>query len=276
MELPGLIYCASREWTEKLTELIRERLPLKAAFYHGGVSSEDRLKIQRQFLDDELDVLCCTNAFGMGINKPNIRLIVHFHYPKHLNAYLQEIGRAGRDGEKSLAIMLYMESDDRIPLSLIEKEYPSEQLLGTILKRLDREEVPLERERVMALMYEEGAGETATRFLWEQLTREKSRLMTVPYIALFSKCRNLIKERRNRQLADLSQMREWIREKGCRRAAILKFFNEPIQASPVLCCDACGVEPADFARKNGSLEQPGYHSAQSWEEVLKQLLIADK
>lgn len=276
VKLPGIIYCSSREWTEKLTAIIRERLPLRAACYHGGMSGEDRLKIQRQFLAGELDVLCCTNAFGMGINKPDIRLIVHFHYPKHLNAYLQEIGRAGRDGEQSLAIMLYMESDDRIPFSLIEKEYPSEQLLRTILQRLDREGVPLDQERTMALMDEEGAGETAARFLWEQLSREKSRQMAVPYTALFSKCAALIKERRNRQLADLNQMRMWIREKGCRREAVLKNFHETIRDAPIFCCDACGVKLTDFACGSFSSRQIEKAPDISWEESLRQLLVADK
>ena len=67
--------------------------------YHGGMDQESRILIQQQFLHNQLDIICATSAFGMGINKENIRFVIHFHMPQQMESYLQEIGRAGRDGK---------------------------------------------------------------------------------------------------------------------------------------------------------------------------------
>ena len=67
--------------------------------YHGGMDQESRILIQQQFLHNQLDIICATSAFGMGINKENIRFVIHFHMPQNMESYLQEIGRAGRDGK---------------------------------------------------------------------------------------------------------------------------------------------------------------------------------
>src|SRR5699024_924381 len=71
----------------------------RIAFYHAGMQPEDRLKIQEQFIYDQLDIICCTSAFGMGIDKSNIRTVIHYHPPTQLESFLQEVGRAGRDGK---------------------------------------------------------------------------------------------------------------------------------------------------------------------------------
>lgn len=79
----------------------------KVAYYHGGLEASERSRLQEQFIDNQIDILCATNAFGMGIDKPDVRGVIHFDLPDSLENYLQEIGRAGRDGQKSWALLLY-------------------------------------------------------------------------------------------------------------------------------------------------------------------------
>ena len=86
---------------------------------------EERMLIQQQFMNDQLQLVICTSAFGMGVNKANTRYIIHFHYPTNIASYLQEIGRAGRDGEPSIAILLCSPLDHDLPISIIEDELPS-------------------------------------------------------------------------------------------------------------------------------------------------------
>lgn len=92
------------------------------SIYHGGLNHEERILIQQQYIHNQLDVICATSAFGMGINKENIRYVIHFHMPMNMESYLQEIGRAGRDGKPSLALLLYAPFDEQLPMQLVESE----------------------------------------------------------------------------------------------------------------------------------------------------------
>lgn len=106
----GIIYCASRRQVDELTLLLNEkRIP--ALSYHAGLSDEERKTNQTRFVRDEIPVIVATVAFGMGINKPNVRFVIHYDLPKSLEQYYQEIGRAGRDGEAAHALLLYSEGD---------------------------------------------------------------------------------------------------------------------------------------------------------------------
>jgi ATP-dependent DNA helicase RecQ len=107
---PGLVYVATRKDTERYQESLAGR-GLRVAAYHGGLRAGDRERVHQQFLDDEVDVVVATSAFGMGIDKPNVRFVIHAHICESLDAYYQEIGRAGRDGEPALALLLYREED---------------------------------------------------------------------------------------------------------------------------------------------------------------------
>src|SRR5690625_4139487 len=89
--VPILIYFSSRRTAEEIASMLASNLShLRIAFYHSGMEQMDRISIQQQFMNDQLDVICCTSAFGMGINKSNIRLIIHYHFPPQLESYIQE------------------------------------------------------------------------------------------------------------------------------------------------------------------------------------------
>lgn len=106
----GLIYCLTRQDTEEIATKLQEA-GFAAACYHAGLNSEERSQVQREFLNDDLHIVCATVAFGMGIHKNNVRFVIHYNLPKNLESYYQEIGRAGRDQEISDAILFYSFKD---------------------------------------------------------------------------------------------------------------------------------------------------------------------
>ncbi|MGH8019240.1 MAG: RecQ family ATP-dependent DNA helicase, partial [Opitutaceae bacterium] len=123
----GIVYCASRAATERTAEALAKN-GHRARPYHAGLTGEERHRNQEAFLRDEVTIICATIAFGMGINKPNVRWIVHYDLPKNIEGYYQETGRAGRDGLPSDCLLLYSAGDVAKQLHFIdEMSDPSEQ-----------------------------------------------------------------------------------------------------------------------------------------------------
>ena len=123
----GIVYCATRKTTEALTDTLNQ-MGHPAVAYHGGMSPDAREAAQRDFITDKVPVVVATNAFGMGIDKSNVHYVIHHNLPESIEAYYQEAGRAGRDGEPSRCTLLWNESDIVTRRRLLDNDYENERL----------------------------------------------------------------------------------------------------------------------------------------------------
>ena len=257
---PGIVYAATRKSAEELAEAIAER-GLKAAPYHAGLGKKDRENAQADFMDDKLEVIVATIAFGMGVDKPNVRFVFHHAISDSIDAYYQELGRAGRDGKPAQAVLFYRPEDiglrrffggsgqvnpDEIqqvaeaiaeargaadPADLADRTELSQTKLTTAVSRLE-EAGAVERT---------ATGEVA-------LKRDCPPLDEAVEEAAKSQ-----ENRREFERSRLEMMRSYAESSACRREQLLSYFGEPYDP-PCGLCDNCeagmgaaaGEEP--FAR----------------------------
>ncbi|MDT5269000.1 MAG: ATP-dependent helicase RecQ [Acidobacteriota bacterium] len=131
----GIVYTSTRKSVEQITrKLLDSRLSVIG--YHAGMTDEERVRAQEDFMTGRAQVIVATNAFGMGIDKPDIRFVVHFHLPGSIEAYYQEIGRAGRDGKQSVCLLLFNYADKRTQDYFIEGSYPPPELIAKVYEAL--------------------------------------------------------------------------------------------------------------------------------------------
>ena len=131
----AIVYARSRKRTKEMAQLLSQQ-GITTTFYHAGLDPDVKDQRQKAWQKDEVRVMCATNAFGMGIDKPDVRVVIHIDCPDSLEAYFQEAGRAGRDGQKSYAVLLYNKHDELKLCKRVDDTFPSKELIQDIYEHL--------------------------------------------------------------------------------------------------------------------------------------------
>lgn len=218
---PGIIYVSSRKRADELALLIKDQVA-GVASYHAGIEQEDRTFVQAQFLSGELEWICATNAFGMGIHKDDVRQVIHEHIPSTIANYIQEVGRAGRDGQLSIATLIYTPEDIRKAKFMVQEDLPQEEEVRYFAHSL------AERKTFQEAATLAGVGETGKRILQYYLER----------LSVEETIRKIDTQRHKKE-TELQKMVEFIGRETCIRESILRFFGEALQERPPICCAAC-------------------------------------
>jgi ATP-dependent DNA helicase RecQ len=264
---PGIIYFSSKKLAEITVERLKKNGVLKVAAYHGGMTHEDRILIQQQFLHGQLDYICATSAFGMGINKEDIRFVIHFHMPLQMESYLQEIGRAGRDTNQSIAILLYSRGDENLALQLAEGELPSSPQLDWLFNELtltgNSFDIPEE------LCVRGGFSEIQWRLTLDFINTNREDQKELKHI--LDEFKQFIAKRKNYKVRKIYEMIQFIKHGDCRRLLVLDYFNNSYPANKVsYCCDNCGLELTPFLEEKKSVVEG--NTTVSWVTKLTKLL----
>ncbi len=275
-DIPTLIYFSSRKQAEKMAKELAEALPdRRIAFYHGEMAQEDRIVVQQQFMNDQIDLVCCTSAFGMGINKGNIRLVIHYHFPGQLEAFIQEIGRAGRDGEKSISLVFDTPFDASLPLYFMEQELPSKDVIDSVVQAFHTKEVIyFQKEKELELQLAFDINEIQWRFLLYQL--EIHGMMKENMIYPVSNIDNIrLSIQKNRvkrfmqQKEKLNDAQVWISGKDCFRQRLYTHFQDTFERVHSLCCSHCDGDEVNWGFEPSIKRE---RTEQSWKRKLYELL----
>ncbi|MEH7130161.1 ATP-dependent DNA helicase RecQ [Neobacillus drentensis] len=273
LKKPGIIYFSSKKTAEQMASLLTEKGICQAMAYHGGLDQNTRILIQQQFIYGQLDVICATSAFGMGINKENIRFIIHYHMPMQIESYLQEIGRAGRDGDPSIAILLYSPGDEQLPIQLAENELPSEQQIDWLFKKITDEPLFKNGDSSLDMKLMELGGFTEIQWRIIEDFVKNSSLETANLKGLQWTINHFVKERLTIKKNNIYSMKKWVETDFCRRENILKYFDEvkTIEVNP--CCDICGLQLNDYQAINHLTVPSAKTDENNWNDYLSKILI---
>jgi ATP-dependent DNA helicase RecQ len=254
--LPAIVYAGTRAGAEELAGELRAALGVESAAYHAGLDRERRAAVQRRFLADELDVICATNAFGMGVDKPNVRTVVHASVPASLEAYYQEAGRAGRDGLSARALLLAENRDKALHVHFIKRDEIEEELPGWLADRLWAAADGEGRYSVEAAELVGGLGGDGDRLraLLGHLTRARvispspsapdqvAGRALAPYDRRAAAlCRSSVEEGARARWRQYREIWAYVEQESCRREAILSHFGDRSPRAPAAsgCCDVC-------------------------------------
>lgn len=208
----GIIYVSSRRKATEIATILSAQTDLAVAAYHAGIDVLDRYRIQQAFMSDDLDLICATSAFGMGIDKNDIRYVIHYQMPGSLENYVQEIGRAGRNGQQSLALLLSAPGDANIQASLHQIDLPSAAVLEQIKHHQLSPKILGDRKDLVLFYLQHGYSGQDLR-------------------AFFDKRERLAKDK-------IAVMEDYLRATSCRRQFIMNYFGENRLTDPSdKCCD---------------------------------------
>ena len=226
---PGIIYFMSKNLADEWSHRINQELNIAAASYHSDIEPDDKSKIQQQFLNNELQIICATSAFGMGFDKKDIRFVIHYHLPASAEMYLQEVGRASRDGKESLAVLLYQPGDEQIQWRFINDSLPSRELLDKVDAG---QKIPQEVDEALIKL--------AHYYL-----RQSPNL---------KKAEELVLKRQDLKEKQLYFMLDYVYEEDCKRKKLLDYFEEKEEPLEV-CCSACGIKKDELIKNINRISQ---------------------
>jgi len=251
-EGPGIIYSQSRKKTEAYAKALNSN-HIRAAAYHAGMGPEDRQFIQQQFLSDELEWVCATTAFGMGVHKENIRQVLHDHIPATMANYMQEVGRAGRNGKDALAILVYTHRDEDYTKYVVTEDLPEVFHVELFEEYVRGGENP---KKMLDLQQINETGFRVLSYWMEKLPAEE----------VAKKLESL----KQQKIEQIFQVAAFVKGEHCMREKLVAYFDQKLEQKPMNCCHYCGIEYDDIIEKRSLVVE--HKKLSGWEERLHSIL----
>ena len=275
----GIVYCATRKNVEKVAAHLKSE-GIKCVAYHGGLTDEQRTKAQTKFMEKDWPVAVATNAFGMGIDRADLRFVIHFDIPGSVEAYYQEAGRAGRDGEPSRCEMLFNYADIRTQEFFVDGANPTREIITGVYQTLKHLcgkggiEVPMSEIAELVPGTKNDMTVSSSMYLLERagfITREYrqgSRTYTTSLVQPVKTFEELaidferLDKKRERDMGKLQRIIAYADHRACRHNFILDYFGDPEAAPRCTVCDNC------LAHTNTTVRLPNEEETVSVQKVL--------